>query len=103
MIAFMGVSSYIGNRRARVDQSGAAVTHILDLTKSHEMIGNPAFTDGHQALHTDPGDVIGMFALATAAQGGESILSSTSTLYNSLATRRPDLIETLSQDWDADG
>ncbi|KAL5116987.1 hypothetical protein ACEQ8H_005073 [Pleosporales sp. CAS-2024a] len=35
IIDFAGVSSYIGNVRARQDESGAAISHVTDLTASH--------------------------------------------------------------------
>lgn len=104
MIVFAGVSSYIGNIRARQDQGGAALSHITDLSSVHpSAIGNPAFTAGPQAMHTDPGEIIGMFCIETAAEGGESRVASSTTIYNELATHRPDLINTLAQPWVFDG
>jgi hypothetical protein len=104
IILFVGVSSYIGNIRARQDPGGAAISHITDLTHVHKSaIGNPAFTAGRQAMHTDPGPVIGMLCLDVAAEGGQSIIASSSTIYNRLAATRPDLLRTLSEDWVLDG
>jgi len=104
VIVFAGVSSFIGNIRARQDQGGAALSHVTDLTGVHaEAIGNPAFTAGPQAMHTDPGEVIGMFCIGTAAEGGESRIASSTTIYNKLAVQRPDLLNTLAQNWVFDG
>ncbi len=44
-----------------------------------------------------------LFSLSTAAEGGKSRLASSWRVYNELAATRPDLIETLSQDWIFDG
>ena len=44
-----------------------------------------------------------LFALNTAASGGESKLASSWRVYNELAETRPDLIRTLSENWDFDG
>jgi hypothetical protein len=104
IIAFAGVSSYIGNVRARQDEGGAAISHVTDLTASHTgAIGNPAFTAGPQAMHTDPGEIIGMFCVGVAADGGESRIASSTAIYNELAMRRPDLLNTLTEDWVLDG
>lgn len=101
MIAFAGISSYIGNVRARQDQSGVAISHVTDLSVMHPdtLLANPAYTDGFQPMHTDPGEIIGMFVLDVAAEGGESRIASSSTIYNCLAKDRPDLVATLSEDW----
>jgi Taurine catabolism dioxygenase TauD, TfdA family len=104
VILFAGLASYIGNVRARQDQGGAAMSHVTDLTQVHaNTIGNPAFTAGPQAMHTDPGHIIGMLCLNVAAEGGESVIASSSTIYNQLAQSRPDLIKTLAEDWIFDG
>lgn len=104
VIVFAGVSSYIGNFRARQDQGGAGLSHVTDLTNSHAgAIGNPAFTAGPQAMHTDPGEIIGMFCIGTAAEGGESRIASSTAIYNELAAQRPDLLNTLSRNWVFDG
>jgi len=104
VIVFAGVSSYIGNVRARQDQGGAAISHVTDLTHSFAgAIGNPAFTADPQAMHTDPGEIIGMFCIDIAAEGGESRIASTTTIYNKLAAERPDLLNTLTGDWFLDG
>jgi hypothetical protein len=75
VVVFAGVASYIGNIRARQGQGGAALSHVIDLTDSHAgSIGNPAFTAGTQAMHTDPGEIIGMFCIGTAAEGARALL-----------------------------
>jgi Taurine catabolism dioxygenase TauD, TfdA family len=101
---FAGLSCYIGNIRARQDPGGAAISHVTDLSQVHkDAIGNPAFTAGPQAMHTDPGPIIGMLCLDVAAEGGESRIASSSTIYNILARTRPDLLTTLAEDWILDG
>jgi hypothetical protein len=104
VIVFAGVSSYIGSVRARQDEGGAAISHVTDLTGSHTgAIGNPAFTAGPQAMHTDPGEIIGMFCVGIAVDGGESRIASSTAIYNDLAAQRPDLLNTLADDWILDG
>jgi hypothetical protein len=80
------------------------LAHIKDLTAvvDAHSIGAPAYTAEKQVYHTDIGDVIALFALSNAAEGGESYLSSSWTVYNELAATRPDLIRTLAEPWDFD-
>lgn len=81
------------------------LNHIKDLSQTSvaTKIGAPAYTTDKQVFHTDAGDIVSLFALSTAAQGGESKLASSWRVYNELAKTRPDLIKTLSENWDFDG
>lgn len=81
------------------------LNHIKDLraTHSHQVIGTPAYTTDKQVFHTDIGDIVSLFALEEAAEGGTSRISSSWRVYNELAETRPDLIHTLSESWDFDG
>ena len=81
------------------------LNHIKDLSTSNSSnrIGAPAYTADKQVFHTDAGDVVALFALSTAADGGLSKLASTWRVYNEIATHRPDLIWTLSEPWTFDG
>jgi len=81
------------------------LAHIKDLSQTPvaTKIGAPAYTTDKQVFHTDAGDIVSLFALNTAAKGGESKLASTWRVYNELARTRPDLIKTLSENWVFDG
>jgi hypothetical protein len=59
----------------------------------------PAYTNDHQVFHTDAGDIISLFAIGVAEEGGESKIASSWTVYNEIAKDRPDLIDTLANDW----
>lgn len=53
-----------------------------------------------EVFHIDfGGEVVALFALSMAAEGGQSYLSSSWKVYNELAMNRPDLIWTLSREW----
>ena len=54
------------------------LARIKDLTSQVDAndIGAPAYTSNRQVFHTDAGDVIALFALGEAAEGGQSYLSS---------------------------
>jgi len=67
--------------RAHDDDGGRSkiLAHIRDLsTKQHwnSSICAPAYTTHKQVFHTNAGDIVSLFALKTAAEGGTSRLSS---------------------------
>lgn len=105
VIIYAGVSSYVASLRGVQDVDSGVLAHIKDLSQTHpaKTIGAPAYTTDKQVLHTDTGDIITLFALETAAEGGTSRISSSWKVYNELAEKRPDLIKTLSEPWTFDG
>lgn len=108
IIIYAGVSAHIASQRGRQDHkfdgkpADVVLAHIKDLSRSsaNGEIGSPAYTTDKQVFHTDSGDIVSLFALETALEGGASKLASTWKVYNEIAKTRPDLIHTLSQDWD---
>lgn len=105
-IIYAGVSSHVGSARGKQDATGAVLAHIKDLTVSHACeqggIGNSAYTTDKQVFHTDVGDLIALFALDNAEEGGVSRISSGPRVYNELAATRPDLIRILAAEWPLD-
>ncbi|KAI9718498.1 MAG: hypothetical protein M1828_006681 [Chrysothrix sp. TS-e1954] len=101
VIAYTGVSSYIGSLRGWQDPSASVVIHVTDLSKTHT-VGTPAYTADKQVFHTDNGDIVSLLALQTAAEGGTSKIASISHVYNVFAKARPDLIKTLTEEWPCD-
>ncbi|RSL41176.1 hypothetical protein CEP53_012918 [Fusarium sp. AF-6] len=107
IIVYAGISSPIAPIRGRQDhqyegkRADVAVAHIKDITREVDAhrIGAPAYTTEKQVFHTDSGDVIALFALGEAEEGGQSYLSSSWNVYNELAKTRPDLIHTLTEQW----
>ena len=110
IIIYAGISSHVAPIRGRQDHqykgepADVVLAHIKDLSTSVDAasIGSPAYTADKQVFHTDAGDVIALFALGEAEEGGQSYLSSSWQVYNELAATRPDLIQTLAQPWAAD-
>jgi len=105
VIIYAGVSSHIASRRGVQDTGDIVLAHIKDLTKTHpaKTIGAPAYTQDKQVFHTDIGDIISLYVLETAKEGGTSRISSSWRVYNELAETRPDLIGTLTEEWTLDG
>ena len=110
IIIYTGLSTHIGSIRGRQgttlpDGKSPVISHIKDITSTvgKDKIGAPSNTADKQVFHTDAGDIISLLCLNTAAEAGESYLSSSWNVYNILAKERPDLIHTLSEDWPVDG
>lgn len=102
---YAGVSAYVANVRGLQDSNGGVLSHIKDLTQVYDKksIGGPAYTTDKQVFHTDLGtDVVSLFALEVAAEGGTSRISSSWRVYNELAEKRPDLIRILAEHWPVD-
>ncbi|RCH84458.1 hypothetical protein CU098_007021 [Rhizopus stolonifer] len=98
IIAYTGVSAWVGKRGL---QGRHIIAHIKDLVPEEGLddIKAAAYTNDYQVYHTDSGDIISLYALGVAEEGGRSRIASSWTVYNELAKTRPDLIHTLSQDW----
>ncbi|KAF8954539.1 hypothetical protein BDZ97DRAFT_1864586 [Flammula alnicola] len=104
IIIYAGVSSHVGGVRGIQERGGVVVGHIKDLTNANaaKVVGGPAYTADKQVFHTDAGDLVALFVLETAAEGGLSRISSSWKVYNEIAATRPDLIKTLSEPWPFD-
>ncbi|KAK7928359.1 Clavaminate synthase-like protein [Apiospora marii] len=117
-IIYLGLSSYIAERRGKQDQRGS----MLSKKKPQPTMVLPADfgsaivhvikrndeTDGQfsedKPFHTDTvTDCLGLYTYNLPEAGGRSILASAWTVYNELAATRPDLIHVLAQeDWPFD-
>lgn len=90
-IAFLGLGHHLGEP---VSQNGKG--HILGHVKNLGLDFHDPETRGYQtaaqlAFHTDYSDVVGLLCLRTSRKGGASTLVSSTTLYNEMVRRRPDL------------
>ncbi|KAJ0426714.1 hypothetical protein BJY00DRAFT_320369 [Aspergillus carlsbadensis] len=105
---YAGLASHIAPIRGRQDTKTATgdpadvvLAHITDLSRAVDphAIKAPAYTTEKQVFHTDIGDIVALFALGEAEDGGQSFLSSSWFVYNELARTRPDLVRTLAENW----
>jgi hypothetical protein len=96
-IAFFGMGHYLGEP---VSQNGKG--HILGHVKNLGLDFKDPETRGYQtsarlAYHTDYSDVVGLLCLSTPKAGGASSIISSTTVWNELLRRRPDLAAALAE------
>ncbi|HVS35415.1 MAG TPA: TauD/TfdA family dioxygenase, partial [Gemmataceae bacterium] len=90
--AFFGLGTYWGAARPQ-NADGHMLGHVKDLGDPHA----PRLyrTNQRQGYHTDSCDVVALLCLNTAKSGGLSSLVSSTTLFNEIRRRRPDLLPAL--------
>jgi len=88
---FCGIGSHIGRARSQ-NSSGHILGHVLDTGANVKDKNTRVYqTSERQSFHTDSSDVVALFCLHTAKEGGKSLLVSTETIYNEMNRIRPDL------------
>ena len=93
--AFYGIGMHLG---APVSQNAAGhvLGHVRDLgLRSDDPAVRIYQTAERQTFHTDSCDIVGLLCLQAAKEGGHSALVSSSTIWNELRRRRPDLARLL--------
>jgi hypothetical protein len=94
-IAFLGIGSHLGRLRSQ-NADGHLLGHVKDLGRSSRDPNVRIYqTRERQTFHTDSCDVVGLLCLATAKSGGLSSLVSSTTIFNEMRRRRPDLARVL--------
>ena len=90
-VVFYGLGAHLG-RALSQNAQGHVLGHVRDLGLSS---GDPNVriyqTRERQTFHTDSADLVGLLCLQPARTGGASALVSSTTLYNALRARRPEL------------
>ncbi len=93
--AFFGLGAHLGSARSQ-NAMGHVLGHVQDLGLSSS---NPEVriyqTHERQTFHTDSCDIVGLLCLQEARRGGLSALVSSTTIYNQMRKRRPELAELL--------
>jgi hypothetical protein len=101
-IAYFGIGTWFGSARSQ-NAKGHLLGHVRDLGYSTDDPRVRTYqTTERQHFHTDSCDVVGLLCLKTAKSGGMSSLVSSSTIYNEMAKRRPDLVRRLFQPFATD-
>jgi len=104
---YAGLAAHVASVRGRQDHrwdgrpADVVLNHIKDLRDEVDgsVIGAPAYTNDKQVFHTDAGEVVALLCLEEAAEGGQSLVSSSWRVYNEIAATRPDLVATLARGW----
>lgn len=93
--AFFGIGAHIGHARSQ-NAKGHVLGHVKDMGLSSKDPNVRIYqTAERQTYHTDSCDVVGLLCLKTAKRGGLSTLVSSSTIFNEIRRRRPDLLPLL--------
>jgi hypothetical protein len=94
-IAFLGIGAHLGNLRMQ-NAGGHLLGHVRDLGRSSlDPDARIYQTRERQTHHTDSCDVVGLLCLRAAKSGGLSSLVSSTTIFNVMRRRRPDLLRVL--------
>jgi hypothetical protein len=95
--AFFGLGAHLGNARSQ-NGKGHVLGHVRDLgLDAHDPNVRIYQTNARQTFHTDSCDIVGLLCLKTAKSGGLSALVSSTTIFNEMRRRRPDLLQLLFQ------
>ena len=94
-IAFLIIGAHLGNLRMQ-NAEGHLLGHVRDLGRSSDDPNTRIYqTRERQTHHTDSCDVVGLLCLRAAKSGGLSSLVSSTTIFNEMRRRRPDLLKIL--------
>lgn len=95
--AFFGLGAHLGSARSQ-NGKGHVLGHVQDLGLDvHDPNVRIYQTHERQTYHTDSCDIVGLLCLKTAKSGGLSALVSSTTIFNEMRRRRPDLLKLLFQ------
>jgi hypothetical protein len=101
-IAFLVIGVQLGALR-RQNAEGHLLGHVKDLGRSSEDPNTRIYqTRELQTFHTDSCDVVGLLCLKAAKKGGLSSLVSSTTIFNEMRRRRPDLLMVLLEPIETD-
>ena len=100
--AYFGIGTHFGSARSQ-NAKGHVLGHVRDMGLStNDPKVRTYQTTERQHFHTDSCDIVGLLCLKTAQSGGLSSLTSSNTIYNVMAERRPDLVRLLFQPFATD-
>src|SRR5215510_9752884 len=101
-LAFLKIGAQLGNLRMQ-NAEGHLLGHVRDLGRSSDDPNTRIYqTRERQTHHTDSCDVVGLMCLKTAKSGGLSSLVSSTTIFNEMRRRRPDLLSVLLEPIETD-
>ncbi len=93
--AYYGLGAHLGSARSQ-NGKGHVLGHVQDLGLDVQDPNVRIYqTNVRQTYHTDSCDIVGLLCLKTAQSGGLSALVSSTTIFNEIRRRRPDLLKHL--------
>jgi hypothetical protein len=93
--AYFGLGAHLGSARSQ-NGKGHVLGHVQDLGLNAQDPNVRIYqTNARQTFHTDSCDVVGLLCLKIAQSGGLSALVSSTTIFNEMRRRRPDLLKLL--------
>jgi hypothetical protein len=93
--AYFGIGAHLGKARSQ-NAKGHVLGHVKDMGLSSADPNVRIYqTNERQTYHTDSCDVVALLCLKTARRGGLSTLVSSTTIFNEMRRRRPDLLALL--------
>ena len=94
-VAFLIIGIQMGGLRMQ-NAEGHLLGHVKDLGRSSDDPNTRIYqTRERQTHHTDSCDVVALLCLKAAKSGGLSSLVSSTTIFNEIRRRRPDLLKVL--------
>lgn len=100
--AFWGLGRQFGDPVPQNAQ-GHLLGHVKDIGKDPENPTHRVYQTSYRHLfHTDSCDIVGLMCLRQAKSGGLSRIVSSTTLFNEVARRRPDLANVLASPFTVD-
>jgi Taurine catabolism dioxygenase TauD, TfdA family len=101
-IAFLVIGAHLGSLRMQ-NAEGHLLGHVKDMGRSSDDPNTRIYqTRERQTHHTDSCDVVGLLCLKAAKSGGLSNLVSSTTIFNEMRRRRPDLLRVLMEPIETD-
>ncbi len=94
-IAYLGVGAYLGERKVQ-NREGHVLGHVKDLGADFaDPLVRGYKTRAALHFHTDNCDYVGLLCINTSKTGGESMVASSVTVYNTMLARWPELVDAL--------
>lgn len=99
---YFGLGTWFGEAVPQ-NAKGHVLGHVKDIGHDpHNPLHRVYATNYRHLFHTDSCDIIGLLCLQPAKSGGLSSIASSTSIYNEMARRRPDLAEVLTQPFQVD-
>ncbi|MGE0802911.1 MAG: TauD/TfdA family dioxygenase [Lautropia sp.] len=97
-IAYWGLSLYLGDEALSQNGKGHVMGHIVNLGLDYSDPDTRGYqTSARLNYHCDYSDIVGLLSLRSSKSGGLSSIVSSTTIWNELLQRRPDLARALTQ------